>query len=170
MSVAPGSGVGSFKVLYIALIYMSLEINLAYTLPRHPPPPPPPLWTLPPSPSGLGLHLSFPLALRGRRRLGRPRAAPAAVGVQGSLRWALSPGAVAAVVAAAGWGGQQLPGGGDAAGGPSRGMGCRPRAPPGGWRGGLGSSRGAGQGEGMAGHLRDEHGLVFTVWKRRSGC
>lgn len=73
MSVAPGSGVGSFKVLYIALIYMSLEINLAYTLPRHPPPTPPPLWTLPPSPSGLGLHLSFLLALRGHWRVGAPQ-------------------------------------------------------------------------------------------------
>lgn len=36
MSVAPGRSLGSFGVLYIALIYMSLEINLAYTLPRRP--------------------------------------------------------------------------------------------------------------------------------------
>lgn len=54
MSVAPGSGRGSFRVLYIALIYMSLEINLACILPHRPPPlrlpmPPSPPWPQPPS-------------------------------------------------------------------------------------------------------------------------
>lgn len=89
MSMAPGSSIGSFRVLYIALIYMSLEINLVYTLPRHPPPPPPPLWPpLPPSPSGLGLHLSFPLAPQ--RQLGCPMAA---LGCRGG---SLSPHMVAA--------------------------------------------------------------------------
>lgn len=72
MSVAPGSSIGSFRVLYIALIYMSLEINLAYTLPRHPPPTPPPLRPPLPSPSGLGLHLSFPLAPRRMPAVGAP--------------------------------------------------------------------------------------------------
>lgn len=58
MSVAPGSGRGSFRVLYIALIYMSLEINLACILPHRPPPlrllmPPSPPWPQPPSPPAM---------------------------------------------------------------------------------------------------------------------
>lgn len=37
MSVAPGSRVRSFRALYIALIYVSLKINLACLLPNHAP-------------------------------------------------------------------------------------------------------------------------------------
>lgn len=126
MSVAPGSGVGSFRVLYIALIYMSLEINLAYTLPRHPPPLQ--------RPSGHRHHLPLALAsispspslLLGRWWPGCPTAAPAAVGVWGSPPGALSPGA------AAGWagrdGGDSCWGRGDMARGASWGTGCWPRA------------------------------------------
>lgn len=108
MSVAPGSGVASFRVLYIALIYMSLEINLAYTLPRHPPPPPPPplrhlplaLASISPSPSLLG----------GRRQgRGAPRQLPQLSGCGGDK--ASSPGAVAA-----GWAGREGTGGPTAAG------------------------------------------------------
>lgn len=64
MAVAPGGGVASFRVPYIALIYMSLEINLAYTLPRHPPPLPPPLRHLP-----LALASISPSPLTPRRML-----------------------------------------------------------------------------------------------------
>lgn len=115
MSVAPGSGEGSFRVLYIALIYMSLEINLASTLPRHPPPPPPPL--RPPSPSGLGLHLCFPLAPGRVPVLEAPHGSSRSCRGAGEPgpRGALSPGTVAAAawagrVTAAGMGGT-LPGG-----------------------------------------------------------
>lgn len=178
MSVAPGSSIGSFSVLYIALIYMSLEINLAYTLPRHPPPPPPPLRP-PPSPSGLGLHLSFPhRSSEDAGGRGTPWQLPQLSGCGGACppgpRGALSPG----VAAAAGWAGRD---GGEAdscqggeegtrPGGPSWGTGCLPVAPPGAQRGGaLTTHARAGQGKGMEGHLRDEHGLVFAVWKRRTG-
>ncbi|KAM9648452.1 uncharacterized protein ACIBXB_011345 [Morphnus guianensis] len=179
MSVAPGSSIGSFSVLYIALIYMSLEINLAYTLPRHPPPPPPPLRP-PPSPSGLGLHLSFPRrSSEDAGGRGAPQQLPQLSGCGGACppgpRWALSPGAAAA--AAAGRAGRDRGAdscrggeGGDTAGGALLGHGVPARGSPGSAaRGALTAHAGAGQGEGMEGHLRDEHGLVFAVWKRRTG-
>lgn len=137
MSVAPGSGEGSFRVLYIDLIYMSLEINLASTLPHHPSPLPPPL--RPPSPSGLGLHLCFPLLPGGCRCPGRPAAAPAAVGVRGSP-------ARRGFVTWHGGGGKG-DSCGDTAGGAALGTACPCREHSAG-----GSARsGAGQGEGMGG-------------------
>lgn len=85
MSVAPGSGRGSFRVLYIALIYMSLEINLAYILPHRPPPLRLPM---PPSPSGLSLHLRPPWS-RDRHRWvdGEPGGSCWGAGQPGTVTW-----------------------------------------------------------------------------------
>lgn len=164
MSVAPGSSVGSFRVLYIALIYMSLEINLASTLPHHPPPSPPPLQSLPPSPSGLGVHLSFPCAPwrmwavrvpHGSCQGGGDPACQLHVGLCHLARWQQEgTGGLTAAGVGRGMPGGALLGHGVPAQGSPRSGGPQLLAP--------------GQREGMEEHLRDKHGLVFTVWKRRS--